>query len=85
MVWRARLLLVLKGAGTLVYSYCLIYTVTHHVINYVVVSAAAKSLPKARVYTCMHGRIDVVANPTQTTPFYYTSILALACTVNFYV
>jgi uncharacterized membrane protein YkgB len=40
MVLKARLLLVLKGAGTLVYGYCLMYTVAHHVINYVVVSAA---------------------------------------------
>ena len=42
MAWKARLLLVLKGAGTLVYGYCLMYTVAHHVINYVVVSAACR-------------------------------------------
>ena len=35
---RGVLVSVVKGAGVLVYSYCLYYTATHHVINYVVVS-----------------------------------------------
>ena len=37
-MWKKSLTLVLKGTGALVYSYCLLYTVTHHVISYVVVS-----------------------------------------------
>lgn len=39
MALKARFLLVLKGAGFLVYGYCLMYTVAHHVIDYVVVSS----------------------------------------------
>lgn len=40
MRWlKKSLLSVLKGAGALAYSYCVCYTVTHHVISYIVVSA----------------------------------------------
>ena len=38
------LLSAIKGTGILVYSYCLCYTITHHMISYVVVSIIILSL-----------------------------------------